>query len=115
MEDAWYYDTMEHVPHPRVVLWHNGTRAPPTRPDKPSLATPVLDRLVMTHIAVNTTFGRDFPVYVRSDEVLNKKAYKTAELMALLRYADPAPPAMLWCWLQCINLSSPTAHTWARA
>ena len=34
------------------------------RPDKPSLKTSVMDRMVMCHLAVNTTFGPGFKVKV---------------------------------------------------
>ena len=34
------------------------------RPDKPSLKTPVMDRLIMCHLAVNTSFGARFPIKV---------------------------------------------------
>ena len=34
------------------------------RPDKPSLRTPYMHRLLMCHLAVNTTFGSSFPIRV---------------------------------------------------
>ena len=35
-----------------------------TRPDKPSLRTPYLHRLIMCHLAVDTSFGSTFPIRV---------------------------------------------------
>ena len=35
-----------------------------TRPDKPSLKTPYMHRLIMCHLAVNTTFGSSCPIRV---------------------------------------------------
>lgn len=40
-----------------------------SRPDKPSLKTPYMHRLLMCHLAVNTTFGSTFPIRVSDIEV----------------------------------------------
>ena len=59
------------------------------RPDKPSLKTPVLHRLIMCHLAVNTTFGARFPVYVKDHEAHLKEAMATYHLIEKLQRDDP--------------------------
>lgn len=54
------------------------------RPDKASLSTSVLDRYTMCHLAVNSSFGRRFPVYVKAFELEVQQAYKTADLLEVL-------------------------------
>ena len=54
------------------------------RPDKPSLRTNAIDRLVMFHIAVNTVFSADFPVSVHGTEVLLERALTTPQLLERL-------------------------------
>jgi nicotinate-nucleotide adenylyltransferase len=60
------------------------------RPDKPSLKTPVLHRLIMCHLAVNTTFGARFPVYVKDHEAHLEEAMATYHLIEKLQRDDPA-------------------------
>lgn len=60
------------------------------RPDKPSLQTPYLHRLMMCHLAVNTTFGSQFPVRVCDEEMSEPQALPTIILIRRLqaRYPD---------------------------
>ena len=59
------------------------------RPDKPSLKTPYMHRLVMCHLAVNTTFGSNFPIRVCDIEMLEDEALSTYHLMKKLREDYP--------------------------
>ena len=45
-----------------------------TRPDKPSLKTPYMHRLIMCHLAVNTTFGSSFPIRVCDIEMAEARS-----------------------------------------
>ena len=54
-----------------------------TRPDKPSLKTPYMHRLIMCHLAVNTTFGSSFPIRVCDIEM--------AEARCPTKLEPPAP------------------------
>lgn len=49
------------------------------RSDKKLMSTP-LDRLIMTNLAVNTTFGSTFPVYVKDTDI-HREATPTYQLM----------------------------------
>mmetsp|Transcript_15630 Transcript_15630/g.45696 ORF Transcript_15630/g.45696 Transcript_15630/m.45696 type:complete len:231 (-) Transcript_15630:57-749(-) len=55
------------------------------RPDKPSLTRSTLDRLLMCHLAVNTTFGSSFPVKVSDIELKEEKALPTWNLLQKLK------------------------------
>ena len=59
------------------------------RPDKPSLKTPYMHRLLMCHLAVNTTFGSSFPIRVCDIEGAEKSALATYHLMQRLRNEYP--------------------------
>lgn len=59
------------------------------RPDKPSLVTPANERLIMCHLAVNTSFGSTFPVRVCDLETKEPKALPTLELMKRLEAKYP--------------------------
>eukprot|EP00944_MAST-04C_sp_MAST-4C-sp1_P014989 g14989.t1 len=61
-----------------------------SRPDKPSLTTSALDRFLMCHLAVNTTFSSDFPVKVSGIELGRPTAVPTVELLPELdrRYPE---------------------------
>ncbi|KAG8470415.1 hypothetical protein KFE25_008836 [Diacronema lutheri] len=59
------------------------------RPDKPTLRRSVLDRLLMCHLAVNTTFGSSFPVMVSDIELHEPKALPTWHLMQKIKAARP--------------------------
>ncbi|KNC56319.1 nicotinic acid mononucleotide adenyltransferase [Thecamonas trahens ATCC 50062] len=58
------------------------------RRDKPLVAS-ALDRLIMAHQAVNTTFGSRFPVYVKDMDVFNETATPTYYLMKQLTKEVP--------------------------
>lgn len=60
------------------------------RPDKPSLKTPYMHRLLMCHLAVNTTFGSSFPIRVCDIEGAEKTALATYHLMQRLRDQYPS-------------------------
>jgi nicotinate (nicotinamide) nucleotide adenylyltransferase len=60
------------------------------RPDKPSLKTPYMQRLIMCHLAVNTTFGSQFPIRVCDVEMLEEKALSTYHLMLRLKREYPS-------------------------
>jgi len=51
------------------------------RPDKPSLKTSTLDRVIMCHLAVATTFGSRFPISVCSAELSEPKALSSYVMM----------------------------------
>ena len=55
------------------------------RPDKPSLQTPSLHRLIMCHLAVDTTFGSRFGVKVCDEEMHEPRNIPTAVLMRRLK------------------------------
>jgi nicotinate (nicotinamide) nucleotide adenylyltransferase len=61
-----------------------------SRPDKPSLKTSALDRFLMCHLAVNTTFSSSFPVKVSGVELGRPSAAPTVELLPELdrRYPE---------------------------
>lgn len=60
-----------------------------TRPDKPSLKTPYMHRLIMCHLAVNTTFGSSFPIRVCDIEMPEEQALSTYHLMQRLKQDYP--------------------------
>jgi nicotinate-nucleotide adenylyltransferase len=59
------------------------------RPDKPSLKTPYMHRLIMCHLAVNTTFGSQFPIRVSDIEMPEPMALSTYHLMERLKQEYP--------------------------
>ena len=59
-----------------------------SRPDKPSLKTSVADRFLMTHLAVESTFTREFPLRVCDIERNVDAAYQTVDLF--FENPDPA-------------------------
>lgn len=59
------------------------------RPDKPTLRRTVHDRLLMCHLAVDTTFGPAFPVKVSDIERDEPKALPTFTLMQKLKREHP--------------------------
>lgn len=59
------------------------------RPDKPSLKTSVMDRLVMCHLAVNTTFGSSFKVKVCDEEMHHPRAMPSLVLLNFLEARHP--------------------------
>lgn len=59
------------------------------RPDKPTLRRTVLDRLLMCHLAVDTTFGSGFPVKVSDIELDEPKALPTWDLMQKIKRDRP--------------------------
>jgi nicotinate-nucleotide adenylyltransferase len=60
------------------------------RPDKPSLRTPYLHRLLMCHLAVNTTFGSSFPIRVCDEEMQDRQALSSIILMERLKARYPS-------------------------
>jgi len=60
------------------------------RPDKPSLKTPYMHRLIMCHLAVNTTFGSSFPIRVCDIEMAEEQALSTYHLMERLKQDYPS-------------------------
>jgi nicotinate (nicotinamide) nucleotide adenylyltransferase len=60
-----------------------------SRPDKPSLRTPYMHRLLMCHLAVNTTFGSTFPIRVCDIEMGQPEALATYHLMIRLKEVYP--------------------------
>jgi len=61
------------------------------RPDKPSLRTAYLHRLTMCHLAVNTSFGSSFPIFVCDIEMGEEQALSTWHLMKRLAEEYPEP------------------------
>eukprot|EP00965_Chrysotila_dentata_P217976 6190335-Pleurochrysis_carterae.AAC.3 len=61
------------------------------RKDKPSLQTPYLHRLIMCHLAINTSFGSNFPIRACDIEMSEGKALSTYHLMKRLRKEYPGP------------------------
>ena len=59
------------------------------RPDKPSLKAPALHRLIMCHLAVDTTFGSRFGVKVCDEEMHEPRNVPTVVLMRRLKEAHP--------------------------
>jgi nicotinic acid mononucleotide adenylyltransferase len=59
------------------------------RPDKPSLKTPAIHRLIMCHLAVNSSFGSTFPMKVNDIEIQEGRALSTYELMSRLKEGHP--------------------------
>ena len=59
------------------------------RPDKPSLRTSALERLVMCHLAVDATFGTTFPVRVNDVEIMRPASIPTYDLMTMFRDQHP--------------------------
>lgn len=64
------------------------------RPDKPSLRTPYMHRLLMCHLAVNTTFGSTFPIRVCDYEMAEPEALSTYHLMKRLSSEYPSKKFM---------------------
>jgi len=60
------------------------------RPDKPSLKTSTLDRVIMCHLAVATTFGSRFPISVCSDELAEEKALSSYIMMNRMEAKHPS-------------------------
>jgi nicotinate-nucleotide adenylyltransferase len=58
------------------------------RKDKNLIASP-LDRLIMCHLAVNSSFGSHFPVLVKEIEIFEKEAIFTYHLMQRLQKEKP--------------------------
>jgi len=61
------------------------------RPDKPSLKTPYLHRLIMCHLAINTSFGSSFPIRACDIEMGEDEALSTYHLMKRLQEQYPSP------------------------
>jgi len=61
-----------------------------TRPDKPSLRTSGLHRLIMCHLAVDTTFGSRFGVKVCDEEMHYPRNMPSIVLMRHLKTQHPA-------------------------
>lgn len=59
------------------------------RPDKPSLKTSGLHRLIMCHLAVDTTFGSRFGVKVCDEEMQEPRNIPTVILMRRLKAKNP--------------------------
>jgi nicotinate (nicotinamide) nucleotide adenylyltransferase len=59
------------------------------RADKPSLKTPAIHRLIMCHLAVNSSFGSTFPMKVNDIEIREGRALSTYELMSRLTDEHP--------------------------
>jgi len=59
------------------------------RPDKPSLKTPYFHRMMMCHLAVNTSFGSNFPIRVCDMEMMEERALSTYHLMLRLKREYP--------------------------
>jgi len=59
------------------------------RPDKPSLRTPYMHRMLMCHLAVNTTFGSQFPIRVCDLEMHEPMALSTYHVMEKLGQVYP--------------------------
>lgn len=60
------------------------------RPDKPSVKTSTLDRVIMCHLAVATTFGSRFPISVCSDELAEEKALSSYIMMNRMEVKHPS-------------------------
>ena len=67
------------------------------RPDKPSLKTPAIQRWLMCHLAVDTTFGTRFPIRVCDEEVFEEKALNSYVLMQRLEAKYPDIDFMFAC------------------
>lgn len=59
------------------------------RPDKPSLQTPALSRLVMCHLAVDTTFGSNLGIQVCDEEMGVPRNIPSIVLMRRLKAKHP--------------------------
>jgi len=59
------------------------------RPDKPSLKTSPIDRLIMCHLAVNTMFGSQFPIEVKDFEIPLASAAPTIHMSTYLKGKFP--------------------------
>jgi len=59
------------------------------RPDKPSLKTSALDRLIMCHLAVDTMFGSKFPLAVKDVELPLTQAAPTLHLVREMEARHP--------------------------
>ena len=53
------------------------------RPDKPSMTTSARDRLLLLHVAVETTFSPSFPIKVDAEEVERERALTTPHLLSI--------------------------------
>ena len=62
-----------------------------TRPDKPSLRTPYLHRLIMCHLAVDTSFGSTFPIRVCDIEMAEARRATRLEPTAPATAEDAVP------------------------
>jgi len=78
------------------------------RPDKPSLKTSALHRLIMCHLAVDTTFGSRFGVRVCDEEMHEPRNIPTIVLMRRLKEKNPAYDFSFVVGSDLI----PTLHTW---
>ena len=67
------------------------------RPDKPSLKTSMVHRLVMCHLAVDTTFGSRFGVKVCDEEVNKPHAMPSVVLMRSLAGKYPEADFIFAC------------------
>ena len=59
------------------------------RPDKPSMKTPAVQRMVMCELAVNTYFTPSFPVKVSDMEVFRSRAMFTYDMLTELKRENP--------------------------
>ena len=64
------------------------------RPDKPSLRTPYMHRLIMCHLAVDTSFGSHFPIRVCDIEMGEPQALSTYMLLQRLNADHPGTKFM---------------------
>jgi nicotinate (nicotinamide) nucleotide adenylyltransferase len=59
------------------------------RPDKPSLRTPAIQRWLLCHLALNTTFGSRFPIKICDSEVHEEMALDSYDLIKKLEKEYP--------------------------
>ena len=78
------------------------------RPDKASLKTPGLHRLIMCHLAVDTTFGSRFGVKVCDEEMKEPRNIPTIILMRRLKAKHPSYDFSFVVGSDLI----PTLHEW---
>ena len=78
------------------------------RPDKPSLKTSALDRLIMAHLAVDTTFGSRFGVKVCDEEIHQPRNIPSLILMRQLTVKHPSIDFSFVVGSDLI----PTLHQW---
>ena len=67
------------------------------RPDKPSLRTPAIQRWLLCHLALNTTFGSRFPIKICDSEVHEEMALDSYDLIKKYCKCNAA-----WVWMSVV-------------